>query len=283
MNGHTTEVEAGRRFEFGKNWRHYLRIVNEERIKQAEKSLKDMLAVDNLRGKRFLDIGSGSGLFSLAARRLGARVHSLDYDPEAVVCTSELKRRYLANDTDWTIEQASVLDTDHMKTLGGFDVVYSWGVLHHTGAMWEALDNVVIPVTHGGTLLIAIYNDQGWLSRYWRAVKKTYNTGPVGRLAVVLIHAPYLLGGRFLVRLAQGRLRVERGMSLWHDMIDWLGGYPFETATPEKIVAFYRERAFEPLKVNLCGRRHGCNEFVFRKECRDSSPLEVPQRQRLLQ
>ena len=102
-------------------------VVNDDRIRLAEESLKRMLQVENLQGKAFLDIGSGSGLFSLSARRLGARVHSFDYDPESVACTAELKRRYFPEDSDWVIEEGSVLDTDYLSRLDQFDVVYSWG------------------------------------------------------------------------------------------------------------------------------------------------------------
>src|SRR5213076_551237 len=129
------------RFAFGRNWARFLRHLNEDRILAAETSLCSMLELKSLEGKAFLDIGSGSGLFSLAARRLGARVHSFDYDSQSVACTSELKRRYFADDADWTIEEGSALDADYLKSLGTFDVVYSWGVLHHTGQMWQALEN----------------------------------------------------------------------------------------------------------------------------------------------
>src|SRR3712207_6062570 len=167
INTFEQEVQQGDRFKFGENWQRFLLVLNDERIAEAEKSLKQMLEVEDLQGKSFLDIGSGSGLFSLAARRLGAKVRSFDYDPQSVACTQELKRRYFADDLNWTIEQGSVLDVDYVKSLGQFDIVYSWGVLHHTGAMWQALENASLPVADGGYLFIAIYNDQGGKSRQW--------------------------------------------------------------------------------------------------------------------
>jgi 2-polyprenyl-6-hydroxyphenyl methylase/3-demethylubiquinone-9 3-methyltransferase len=238
------------RFAFGVNWSRFLDTITDERIKGAEKALKDMLQIVNLTEKNFLDIGSGSGLSSLAARRLGARVHSFDFDPMSVSCTKELRKRYCPTDSNWIVDKGSVLDTGYLKSLGQFDIVYSWGVLHHTGAMWQALENVCSLVRPGGQLFLAIYNDQRWISSYFR-------------LLVICLHLPYLYALRLLYRILTKRRELDRGMSLWHDMLDWLGGYPFEVARPEEVFDFFLDRGFILTKLKTCGARHGCNEFVF--------------------
>jgi len=246
-------------------------VVDADRIATAEDSLREMLGVEDLDGLRFLDVGAGSGLFSLAARRLGASVRSFDVDPQAVACARELKRRYRPDDADWRIEQGSALDERYLQSLGAFDVVYAWGVLHHTGAMWRALENALGRVAEGGRLMVAIYNDQGGASRRWAAVKRAYNRLPRGpRLLLVLLSFVRLWGPTMVRDALGGRpsrtwadYRRQRGMSPWYDLIDWVGGWPFEVATPQEVIDFCERRALRPDRVKTCGRGRGCNEFVF--------------------
>jgi 2-polyprenyl-6-hydroxyphenyl methylase/3-demethylubiquinone-9 3-methyltransferase len=272
---HADEVSHGERFEFGKNWSHFLSRLNDDRIQRAERSLSEMLGVQTLAGKRFLDVGSGSGLFSLAARRLGATVHSFDYDPNSVACTRELRRRYFGDDLQWKVEGGSALDSGYLQSLGSFDVVYAWGVLHHTGQMWDALANVRSLVAPGGTLFIAIYNDKGPESTRWRKLKRIYCSlpGPIKPVFAAAAMLPYEVKdvARSLLALrpqdyvrSWTRYSSNRGMSRWHDVIDWAGGYPYEVATADEIIDFYDRAGFAPQRVNRTNGL-GCNEFVFVK------------------
>ncbi len=278
MELHASQVAAGERFEFGRNWSRFLALLDDARIKHAEESLQEMLETESLAAKSFLDIGSGSGLFSLAARRLGARVHSFDFDPQSVACTTELRRRYFQRDDSWIVEEASALDQNYLTALGTFDVVYSWGVLHHTGRMWEALENTQRLVAIGGKLFIAVYNDTGSQSARWRLIKKTYNTLP-GFLKspfALLVTAPAELKALVssLVTLrpfeylrSWTRYDARRGMSRWRDIVDWVGGYPYEVATPDEIFEFFKCRGFMLTKMSCGNVGLGCNQFVFiRKE-----------------
>ena len=242
----------------------------------AEDSLREMLEVETLNGKTFLDIGSGSGLFSLAARRLGAKVFSFDFDSNSFACTKELRSRYFDGDENWTIEQGSALDADYVKSLGKFDIVYSWGVLHHTGEMWKGLENAAFAVKDDGKLFVAIYNDTGSQARRWHWIKKTYCKLPE------FLKSPFAVTAifpdeakRFLNYAIRGKpfgyitdwknYRNERGMNRWHDIIDWVGGFPYEVATPDEIFEFYKAKDFTLQKLKTGGVGLGCNEFVFKK------------------
>jgi len=270
MSDSSAEINKGTRFAFGENWSHFLDVLDENRIQEAETSLQTMLKLDRLDGLTFLDVGCGSGLFSLAAWRLGAKVYSFDYDPQSVATTSEMRRRYCSQKDLWHIETGSVLDTNYLRQLGQFDIVYSWGVLHHTGNMWQAMDNVTSLIVPGGRLFIALYNDQEYISQFWLNIKKFYCSGNIGQLTVKFAFFPVFALAGLLSDILRKKnpisryteYRKNRGMSLKYDWIDWLGGYPYEVAKPESVFDFYYERGFNLIKLST-RQSLGCNEFVF--------------------
>jgi 2-polyprenyl-3-methyl-5-hydroxy-6-metoxy-1,4-benzoquinol methylase len=268
------ERARGERFGFGDNWRRFLENVDDACIEHAQQALCSMQTIEHLRGRSFVDVGSGSGLSSLVARRLGASVLSFDYDPDSVRCTRALKARYYPGDSDghadWRIERGSVLEPEYLKSLGSFDVVYSWGVLHHTGAMWQAIDNVTPLVAPLGVLHIALYRTER-SSPYWLKLKQLYNRSPAAL-------ARLLLGGFALYSIARLLLRGQnpwrvirdypitgRGMSWIRDVEDWLGGLPYEHATPEEVRDFLGARGFDL-------RRQQGMEYVFERRAGPASP-----------
>ncbi|MEI9951376.1 MAG: class I SAM-dependent methyltransferase [Pseudomonadota bacterium] len=260
------------RFEFGENWLTFAGTVTDANVEAATTALAKKLAMPSLEGLTFLDVGGGSGIHSLAARRLGAFVHAFDYDPNSVACMRSLRERFRPNDAEWKIEQGSALDPAYLEQLGTFDIVYSWGVLHHTGNMWKALDLVEARVKSGGLLFLALYNDQGMPSRIWHRVKKNYvASGSVRKKVILGVARGYFETLAALSRLnhgqglwRRGRSDRERGMELETDLVDWVGGYPFEVSTPEQVFNFYHPRGYQLEHLKTCRGGLGCNEFVFR-------------------
>jgi 2-polyprenyl-6-hydroxyphenyl methylase/3-demethylubiquinone-9 3-methyltransferase len=198
-------------------------------------------------------------------------VTSFDYDPLSVACTEELRRRYFPEDPAWRVEAGSALDGKYLVGLPQFDIVHSWGVLHHTGEMWKAMELVSDRVKPGGTLALAIYNDQGAWSNRWRRIKRFYCSGRLGRLLVTGSIIPYWVLRQLAADLFWRRnplatyrqYHQARGMSVAHDWLDWLGGYPFEVAKPEAVLEFLLPRGFALRRLRTCGGSIGCNEFVF--------------------
>jgi 2-polyprenyl-6-hydroxyphenyl methylase/3-demethylubiquinone-9 3-methyltransferase len=137
--------------------------------------------------------------------------------------------------------------------------------------MWSAVDNISHCVRPGGRLFISIYNDQGGISRYWTGVKRLYNRNPLARALIIAVYTPYFIGLRWMYRRFTGRGRVERGMTLWYDMLDWLGGHPFEVAKPEEVFRFLHARGFALREMTTAGRTGACNEFVLQR-----APLAGP-------
>lgn len=265
------QVAQGERFKFGKNWQNFLDVLTNERITVAEHSLQEMLRLENLSGKTFLDVGSGSGLFSLAARRLGAKVYSFDYDPKSVACTQALQSKYFPDDAEWIIQRGSILDPVFMRSLETYDIVYAWGVLHHTGNLWYALENVLNLPKIGGQLFVAIYNDQNWKSKFWYKVKRCYCSGVFGKTVIISIFIPYC----FIMAVTASILRRKnvfasykknRGMSITHDWFDWLGGLPYEVASVERITDFVLKHGFRLDKMRTANGGLANNEFIFTRE-----------------
>jgi SAM-dependent methyltransferase len=261
-------------FSFGRNWQRFLdRCLNPERERIARASITGFLEMDALQGRSFLDVGCGTGLFSLSAYRLEARqIVSIDVDPFSILCCEELKRR-AGNPGHWSVRTGSILDEQFIARFEQADIVYAWGSLHHTGDMWRAIRNTSTLVAKGGLLYLSIYNKvtgrKG--SELWLKIKRLYNRSPNAgkRVLEVLYFLRYgvlsqLVAFRnpwtFCRRYTQGR-----GMNFWIDIRDWLGGYPYEFASAGEVFLFCtRELGMQLVNLRTTSTL-GVNEFLFRK------------------
>lgn len=261
------------RYEFGRNWSEFIeKNFNEERITAAQQHLLGFLKLDSLKGRTVIDIGCGSGLHSLAAHRAGAeRILSFDYDDNSVSTTGKL-REFAGSPNNWTVMQGSVLEREFMQTLGQFDIAYSWGVLHHTGEMWKAIENARLTMKDDGVFYIALYTTDVYTdpsSDYWLAVKRRYNqAGPLERrwmewgYAMRFTILPALRTGSNPFPQLLGYSQ-PRGMTYWTDVRDWLGGYPMEFAGIAETKRFCADKlGLELLNINA-GEAN--TEYLFRR------------------
>ncbi len=255
-------------FDFGRNWQQFSEArLDAARLRAAVESLQTLVGPDGLIGKTFLDVGCGSGLFSIAAAQCGAcRVIGFDASLTAVdVCRCNLER--LRSVLGPAVEPAflvgNILDEDFLAGLGKSEVVYAWGVLHHTGAMWKAVENAgSLVTTEKGSLVLAIYN-RHWTSPFWRVVKRFYGRAPGG----VRRLANYVFGAAIYARMwlttGHNPLHKERGMDFWYDVIDWLGGYPYEYASAAEVERFVTALGFRLESTKQPRGWTGCNQYVF--------------------
>ena len=260
-------------FSFGKNWQNFLKTLNDEKVEEAKKSLVDFLGgKDKIKGKTFVDIGCGSGLFSLAAYKLGAsKIISVDIDDFSIACVRYLKNKE-KNSNNWQIKKGSALNKEFINSLGRFDIVYSWGVLHHTGNMYESFDNVIELMRNRGILYLAIYNKQeysfrGGTSSTWHKIKRVYNDSSLYVKKIMeYIYIAYIII-MLLLRLKNPvkyikNYKTFRGMNWYYDMKDWIGGYPYEFASAPEIVNYFGKKDILCRKI-IPKNGTGCNEFLL--------------------
>ncbi|PPD04282.1 MAG: hypothetical protein CTY29_06355 [Methylobacter sp.] len=260
-------------FDFGANWADYIaKNFSEERVRISQQHLLNFLKLTDLNGKTFLDVGCGSGLHSLAAWRAGAeRVISFDLDGNSVTTTQKL-HAFSGSPENWQILQGSVLDANFLATLPKADIVYSWGVLHHTGAMWQAVENAAGLLHDESVFYIALYSKDMYVdppAEYWLTVKRRYNSAnPLMKRWMVWCYAWDETIKRSLKKRKNPfkyilEYKKSRGMSYWHDVKDWLGGYPMDFAGNQETVAFAQQRLNLELLNIKAGE--GNTEYLFAK------------------
>ncbi|HUS03583.1 MAG TPA: class I SAM-dependent methyltransferase [Chitinophagaceae bacterium] len=251
-------------FSFGQNWKDFLNTVGEAEIRKAIDDIKEWLG-DDISEKRVIDVGCGSGIHSLAFSLMGVKeLISFDYDLKSVQATQEMWER-AGSPHNWKVLHGSILNKEFLIQLGKFDLVYSWGVLHHTGEMWNAIENAINLVDKSGSFLIAIYIKGPKYQKHLKTKRKYNRATPFVKKIMVW---------RYILSVIVYRLRTgknpfswnekkERGMNVYNDIVDWLGGLPYEVAGREEIVKFFADRKLELQKISVAQSEGGCSTYLF--------------------
>jgi SAM-dependent methyltransferase len=257
--------EKNAAFNFGVNWQLFSQSsLDSCKFEDAFNSLDKLIGHDKIKGRSFLDIGCGSGIFAIAASLAEAgKVTGIDISEESIAASIDNKKRF-AVQKSIDFFHKSIFD-ETISQLGKFDIVYSWGVLHHTGNMWKAIDIASQLALPNGLFVIAIYN-RHWSCWGWKQIKRFYNFAPaiIQRLMIWIFYV-IIAAAKMIVTRKNPFKKQRRGMSFYYDVIDWVGGYPYEYASEAEVIGYVEKRGFKCIKCVKPVVPTGCNEFVFLK------------------
>jgi len=263
-------------FDFGGNWMAFSEhALTAAGVEQAKKDFIELLGGIQLASQPFLDIGFGQGLTLLTATLMGAKTVGCDLNPICAEVLQGNQRRYFPELSNRSIPiiVGSILDEGVLELLRtkspdpatrGYSVVHAWGVLHHTGEMERAIRNAASLVAPHGYFIIAIYA-RHWTSPVWRIIKKFYNRSPaaIQRLLIGCLYPVIYVAKWFATR--RSPLKQARGMDFYYDVLDWIGGYPYEYATAGEIKTLVESFGFTLERSIPATVPTGCNQFVFRR------------------
>lgn len=255
-----TNMQETGEFSFGFNWLDYVKTRLNEEIIQTH--VNDLQAIYNqaeisLSGKSVFDIGCGSGLSSLSFARLGcSKIVGIDVDPYSVEASNYTKVNFLKDSIDWNVHHHSIL-SEPIVVDESFDIVYSWGVLHHTGNMWDAIRNAARAVKKGGYFHVALYRSGPTYNQHLTD-KFKFTLSSIEDKMLTLYNYKHLKKNPWAIN--------HRGMNKFHDALDWLGGLPYEVCDPEVLRIWLTEYGFNKTPAYFTDNKEGGNFIMILKK-----------------
>tara|TARA_B100001063_G_C16709692_1_gene527317 strand:+ start:122 stop:1153 length:1032 start_codon:yes stop_codon:yes gene_type:complete len=150
---------------YGKLWKERFLDFSLDQTKFLKKLLNKLdFDIKKIKGKKILDMGCGSGRFTSAFAKLGAKkVYGVDLGSDGISVAKKLTKKF--NIKNATFKNASVLNMPFKNNY--FDFVFCKGVLHHTGNLKRGLDEFIRMIKINGYGYLYLYGRGGifWYSR----------------------------------------------------------------------------------------------------------------------
>jgi 2-polyprenyl-6-hydroxyphenyl methylase/3-demethylubiquinone-9 3-methyltransferase len=216
---------------------------------------------EGVKGKNVLDGGSGSGMVSVGFALLGANVTGVDITPQCVENGKRNAERFGVQ-CRFFCKDLTDLDLGNER----FDIVYSWGVIHHSEDARKSFSNLAKHLKPGGEMVLAVYL-KTYLSGFWNFSRVFYQKAPKWFQSIFRESGSCFLNGvDFIKKLIFGKSRyMLRGTNNKELINDWFG-VPHRTFhSYDEVFQWFRENGLNYKLVNpATGRFKSTSNFVVR-------------------
>lgn len=229
-------------------------------LKGVLKHLEELFP-EGVKGKRVLDGGSGSGMVSVAFALMGADVTGVDITPKCVENGYKRAEHYgvkckFINESLVTLD----LSNEH------FDIIYSWGVLHHTEDARQSFFSLARHLREGGEIIVAVYLKTK-ISWFWNFARIFYQNAPTVFKTIFLNIGSVFLNIVDLFRkiIFNKERYMMRGTNNKEILNDWFG-VPHRTFhSYNEVFKWFDENGLDCKLINpATGRFKSTSNFVVR-------------------
>lgn len=220
------------------------------KIEKQIEFLNKLIGRDNIENKIVLDAGCGTGIAAISFKKLGAnKVIGIDISKKSLLTAKKLA------------EEAGVKlkfitgDLLNLPLKGNFDIIHSFGALHHTGDTKGAFANLINLLGENG---------QFYLALYWRT-RLTFLHQFIRKILRLLPESAWEPISKFITKFMVGKKKTQRGFDGYGEALDWLCVPHRDHYRPEEIKKWFKEYNMQSeLLVKQTGRFKSTSNFVIR-------------------